>query len=275
VRYTLPQFAVRHCDRCGLMYRDPFPSRDEIDAMYDDPRYLASDYFTRAEEGTARPEVAIYEQGLDWLEARLSDLSRKLLDVGCGGGGFLALAQARGWDVAGVEISHEHAARVERELRIPVACADLLDADPPDGPFDVITLWDVLEHVTHPDATLLRAHDLLSPGGYLLVFTINSASLFNRLGALGYHATLGQLARPIELLYDQRHCYYFTEHTLDVLLMRSGLQIEERLYHRAHLGHWLVEPAPRWMLAAAELVDWLSVPLSLQYRQLVLCSVPS
>lgn len=256
------------------MYRDPFPTAEEIEAMYEDPRYLESGYFARDEDAPTRPEVPIYEQGLDWLEARLGDISRKLLDVGCGGGGFLALAQRRGWDVAGVEISQEHAACVQRELRIPVECSDFLDASPHGGPFDVIALWDVLEHVTDPDATLLRARDLLSPGGYVLVFTINSASLFNRLGALAYQATLGRLSRPIELLYDQRHCYYFTEHTLDVALMRAGLQVEERLRHRAHLDRWLVEPAPRWMLAGAELIDWLSIPLSLQYRQLVLCRVP-
>ncbi len=276
-RYHLGAFDVVDCARCRLRYRQPFPTPEETRALYDDPAYVHSEYFAGPPDADAapRPEISIYHEGLDGLEARLGRAPRdaSLLDVGAGSGMFLTLAQQRGWRVEGVEMSQEHAARASADLGVPVHCADFEDAELrlAGAPYDAITLWDLLEHVRDPDATLERARHLLAPDGHLLIFTIDAGSLFNALADLGYRLTAGRLARPIELLYDARHNYYFTERTLGALIARGGFRVVERHPHRAHLGRWLVEPAPRWVLAGAELVDLASVPLRRQYRQLVFC----
>lgn len=260
-----------------MLYRDPFPDGEELREMYDDPAYVESSYFSPVDLNTPdeRPEVAIYREGLECLARRRptrSDSKRgSLLDVGCGSGLFLQMAREDGWQVEGVELSGTHAerARSQQGLTVHEGEFDRMEID--SEPFDVITLWDLLEHVLRPEDTLARARALLAPGGRLLVFTINSASLLNLLAHAGHRLTGGRLSRPVELLYDAHHCFYFTEKTLENLLSRCGFRTLERYHYRAHLGRWLIEPAPAWMRAGTEVVDWLSIPLGRQYRQFVLC----
>ena len=238
-----------------MLYRDPFPDGEELREMYDDPAYVESSYFSPVDLNTPdeRPEVAIYREGLECLARRRptrSDSKRgSLLDVGCGSGLFLQMAREDGWQVEGVELSGTHAerARSQQGLTVHEGEFDRMEID--SEPFDVITLWDLLEHVLRPEDTLARARALLAPGGRLLVFTINSASLLNLLAHAGHRLTGGRLSRPVELLYDAHHCFYFTEKTLENLLSRCGFRTLERYHYRAHLGRWLIEPAlrPGWL----------------------------
>src|SRR5205807_2163563 len=121
--------------------------------------------------------------------------------------------------------------------------------------FDVITMWDFLEHVLDPESVLAKVRRLLVPGGVLLVFTIDSTSLLNRVGGFLYHASRRRAVRILELLYDFRHNYYFTKPALAALLERSGFRIERWRAHRAHLGRWLAEPAPWYLFAGGLVLD--------------------
>src|SRR6185369_14337024 len=97
-------------------------------------------------------------------------------------GVFLDLARAAGWQVRSVELSTRHAAYARDSFSLDVWEGDFLDAPLPAGGFDAITMWDFLEHVMNPHAVLAKARELLAPGGVLLVFTIDTSSLFNRIG---------------------------------------------------------------------------------------------
>ena len=277
LQYALPNFDVLQCERCKMLYQDPFPDSEKLREMYDSPDYVESGYFTATETGPAkeRPEVEIYRSGLKCLADQhpaVNSTGRgSLLDVGCGSGLFLQMARDDGWQVEGVEISSHHAERARREKGLTVHEGEFDRMEIEGAAFDAITLWDLLEHVVRPEDTLERARSLLSPGGSLLVFTINSASLLNQLAHAGHRLTRGLISRPIELLYDAHHCFYFTEQTLANLVSRSGFEILERYNYRAHLNRWLIEPAPAWMRAGTEVVDWLSIPLNRQYRQAILC----
>jgi SAM-dependent methyltransferase len=100
----------------------------------------------------------------------------RLLDVGCGLGFFVRKAKQRlpGWEVGGVEIS-EHAVRyASEELGIPDLRSGLLeDAGFPDDHFDLVTLWDVLEHLRDPEPLLTEALRILKPGGICFMHTPN------------------------------------------------------------------------------------------------------
>lgn len=276
LRYRLRRFEVVECASCGMLYRDPLPTPDEMRELYNDRSYTQSRYFSHQLDpalALSGPEVPIYRKALDWLEARVPRAGERftLLDIGCGTGLFLSIARERGWSVAGVEISAEHAAHATETLGIQVQCADFSDAKLNHERYQVVTLWDVLEHLADPEAALRRAHALVAPGGYLLIFTIDSASLFNRLAHVSYWLTGGRITQPSELLYDARHNYYFTGRSLAALVEGCDFQIEAREHSRAYLGRWLVEPGPRWLVAGAEVIDRISVPLRGQYRQLLFC----
>jgi SAM-dependent methyltransferase len=94
----------------------------------------------------------------------------RLLDFGCADGCFLELARAAGWDIAGVEIAAQMADAAARRLGLPIA-ADLRDV--PEGQFDAVTLWEVVEHLARPVSALHLLRQRLHPGGVLALSTPN------------------------------------------------------------------------------------------------------
>jgi SAM-dependent methyltransferase len=85
--------------------------------------------------------------------------------------------RARGWDVYGVELSETSAAHAREVLGLPVFVGPLEQLPQPAGSFDVVILWHVLEHFSSPGEALRRCHELLRPGGLLVVAVPNFASL--------------------------------------------------------------------------------------------------
>ena len=135
-----------------------------------------------------RCEAADLERSA-YFRGRLADAMRRtgpvanaprLVDVGCGAGILLAEAAARGWQVAGVELSPELAAMAR--ARVPgavIVCGDAVGAPawPWPGQADLVIALDVLEHVAEPTLLLARCRAALRPGGVLLLQTPNARSL--------------------------------------------------------------------------------------------------
>lgn len=136
----------------------------------------------------------------------------RLLDVGCGNGGFLLLARQAGWLVEGLDFdaSAVQAAR-SRGLEVHHGGIELL-ADR-SACYDAITLCHVIEHVHDPMATLRHLHALLKPGGVLWLDTPNLASL----GAVRF----GQHWRGLE---SPRHLVLFTPRAMRDALNRAGFR---------------------------------------------------
>ena len=142
--------------------------------------------------------------------SRLANLPAKgrLLDFGCGKGAFLARFQHQhpGWELSGSDVSERYRAFVEPLTgpgRFRVTALDR--AEPPAGPYDLITMCFVAEHLTDPAATLARLAALLAPGG-LLYLTVPNV-IVNTIDAF---------------LAD--HLSHFSTPSLTVLLHRCGLR---------------------------------------------------
>jgi SAM-dependent methyltransferase len=268
-RYSLSRFDVYECPQCTIRFRHPLPEPAELAAMYDDERYHANAYFKPARDPLRAPEMRIYRRGLSDLAA-MTPVGR-LLDVGCGRGTFLGLAREAGWDAVGVELSHRHVTTARGAVASHVWHGDFLAAPFAPGSFDAITMWDFLEHVCDVREVLQHARRLLVPGGVLLVFTIDCTSLFNRIGDVLHRLLPGGAVRPLELLYDAHHNYYFTPAALTRALTSSGFAIDGWRADRAHLGRWLNEPAPWYLVAGGLVLDALSVAAGLPYRRTALC----
>jgi SAM-dependent methyltransferase len=174
-------FYLVRCRRCGLIYQNPQPSFVELAAHY------PHDYLPYQQAEGKRPsslERASHNQAL----ARLCDrvIARRpqpgrLLDVGCATGDFLFAMQQRGWQVQGVEPVAHAAAQARQLFDLDVYTGLLEEAAYQANTFDVVTLWDVLEHVTDPLATLIEVARILRPGGLLLFSLPNPASIEARL----------------------------------------------------------------------------------------------
>jgi 2-polyprenyl-3-methyl-5-hydroxy-6-metoxy-1,4-benzoquinol methylase len=105
-----------------------------------------------------------------------------------------------------------------------VFTGDLEDYPAAPGGFDLVTFWDVIEHVCRPRANLATAFRLLRPGGLLLLTTDNFDGLVARLGALAYRATGGRLAYPVRKFFIPHNSLYLKPADLRRMVERAGFE---------------------------------------------------
>lgn len=167
-----PPFAVVRCTTCGLVFVSPRVAAERVAEVYGEsywrsPEAKAYGYTNyRAEAANWR---RTYRRRGELLRPRLTSGAR-ILDVGCAAGFFCEVMRERGCDVWGVEISAPIAAEAQRRIgRDRIHIGTLEDAPYDDGSFDLITFWDVVEHLPDPIGTLRRARRFLRPGGLLLI----------------------------------------------------------------------------------------------------------
>jgi SAM-dependent methyltransferase len=166
-RPRLPtQYVLCRCATCGLVAQQPQPGPAELRAAYAVPYRV----FRPAWQVTGWPLWKILRTLTG--KRRLRRLCRhasggRLLEVGCGAGDFLLAAQREGWHVHAVELTAEMVALL-RGQALDVRQGELVPGLWDEGIFDAIVLWDVLEHVPDPAATLGTAARYLRDGGVVL-----------------------------------------------------------------------------------------------------------
>lgn len=197
---------IVECAECGLVYANPRYDSGEMLARYEaveDPLYI--------EEREGR--VLTFERHLRPLEQIMSPGDgRRVLDVGCHIGVFVEIAARHGWDAWGVEPSH-WAARQARANGLQVVEGTMDTADLDDASFDIITMWDVIEHLESPSAEVRHAYRLLKSGGLLVAHTMDLDSLFAR------------VMGPRWPWLMEMHIYYFTRRTLAMLMEKNGFDV--------------------------------------------------
>lgn len=267
--YALPNGDLRRCAGCGTMRRGNLVREAAAGELYDDDGYLEAPYFEALKVGAPRDRepYRVYERVLARLAER--GLDGRLLDVGCSYGAFLELATERGWEPFGVELSEKACSYARRERGLEVFHGTLEAAALPGGGFDVVTLWDVIEHLERPRDTIREIHRLLAPGGVAVLFTINQRSLINRVGDLVYRLTLGRWTRPLTLLYDIHHNFFFDAATLEALLRRERFERCEIDWLEAHIERWQNVPIPAALALGTKVLDVASRAVGEPYRMIV------
>lgn len=218
LRLTLPAgggrlpariFGCRTCTHHFLPLTDEEQRRVDDHYDHDYAGYRQDPFFA----ARIRAEVA------DQLMPRIPAPAR-VLDVGCGAGEFMRAAAAAGYDVEGVDIS-EVAAEHCRTMGLQARAGDFLTMPFPGG-YDIITMWDVMEHLSRPAAFLQRARELLAPGG-IVVLKIPG------IGPLTYRAVAVYPRLATTVLGAPGHQQYFTPRSLTALLGRTGFAEPEWL----------------------------------------------
>jgi 2-polyprenyl-3-methyl-5-hydroxy-6-metoxy-1,4-benzoquinol methylase len=194
------------CRECQFQYVSPRLRGDVILTCYaegDDPLYVSQ----------VDARMRTFLAAIDEIE-RATGHKGRLLDVGTAAGAFVAAAARRGWDAQGCEPNRWLAEWGAKHFGIRVRQGDLLQQSYPDQSFDVITLWDVIEHTPDPRAVLDRCHRLLRPGGVLIVNYPDIGSWVAR--ALGRRW----------LFLTSVHLWYFDRRTIRTMLEKSGFKVE-------------------------------------------------
>ena len=249
---------IVRCNRCGLVYANPRWDPTLVSESYtavEDPTYV--------EEREGR--VLTFSRNLAPFEKLVANNSgtRRLLDVGCHIGVMVELAQQRGWEAWGVEPS-TWASEQARARGLRVITGTLSDASVPDNYFDVVTLWDVVEHLTDPAAELRNVHRVLKPGGIFAIHTIDIESWFARL--------MG--ARWPWLM--EMHLYYFSPRTLGKMLEQNGYQVisSSAQGRFLRLGYFITriepysKPLYRLLNAMVTRLNWGSVAIPVNFGDL-------
>jgi SAM-dependent methyltransferase len=207
------RFPIVRCQHCGLVYLNPRPTPQAMSYYYP-PDY---EPYRRAPE-EARFKIQRFHQRLKLRNRCLvvTNLHKRgqLLDVGCATGTFLAEIKRYGdWQVFGVELNQWAARYARDQLGLDIFDGQLCEANFADNKFDMVTMWDVLEHVHDPRRTLAEVYRILKPGGSLICSVPNVDSLDARL--------FGRFWIGLDA---PRHLYAYSRHTLAAMLRAEGLQ---------------------------------------------------
>jgi len=156
---------VVECLDCGLRALNPMPSLGDMEEINEE---TVHPFFSATLEDEESYRL--------YFARKLDDLrkyapSGRLLDVGCGAGFFLDAARGRGYQVAGVDLSPVPAAYCRDTLGLDVTVGSLYDYKAPTGAFDVVTIFQTIEHDPHTAELCAELYRIMAPGGMLMVTT--------------------------------------------------------------------------------------------------------
>lgn len=207
---------LMQCQQCGFVYVSPRPAAEELYALYGET------YFHNDESGVVGYADYINDEAniRRTAQRRLKHLERyispgKLLDVGCATGFFIHEAQQRGWTVEGLDVSAFGVDYAKTHFQLTAHHGPLTALDLPAEAYDLVTMWDVIEHVPDPRAYVQHAAGLLRSGGVISLATPDVDSLPARLAG----------RRWVGYKLSEEHVYYFSVKTLSKMLDEAGFEV--------------------------------------------------
>ena len=197
--------AIVQCVYCNLIYQSP---RDRyVEEIYKDVG--TDNYYLLSKD---ERQLTCFRDLRKMEKIVGPSNKRRLLDVGCSYGLFMEAASHSGWNVSGIELSKTQS-KVAQKKYAHVYDKPIEQCQFSDGFFDVITGFDVIEHLSSPSKFLREAQRILKPGGFLVMCTPNIESYPARL--------MGRLW----INYLRMHFYYFSHRTIASFLERENFKI--------------------------------------------------
>lgn len=214
--FSKNNYAIVECNQCHLVYVGNPPSSAELLKLYS----FDNGYHTGLADKTV--ESAYLSRARQQYRFIRKFVSKgALLDVGCSVGLFLNELRQQGWnDIQGLEFSADTAEVARQRFDLDVTVGTLENTDFEDKKFEVITLWDVIEHVTAPLLNLQKAHAILAENGLLVLETPNIDGLFPKISKLVAN-TINYWAHP----EPPAHLFQFSVASIGRLLNQAGFEI--------------------------------------------------
>jgi 2-polyprenyl-3-methyl-5-hydroxy-6-metoxy-1,4-benzoquinol methylase len=233
-RVVVQGFSYVTCRSCGLVYINPQLTSEALREVYNDVdvrTFFFRELLLPYGEALQRPDYARRARELK----KLSNKTRpRLLDIGCAAGNFLQIASELGFEGEGLELNSHYVEYIRQHRALKVSDKRLEEVHYPADIFDVITLWDVLEHLPQPFDVLREIVRILKPGGIVALTTINHQCLNEKLLGAGW-----RYYQPPD------HVCSFTPQVLTAMLRDVGMSIISISHHYmfevladAHKGIW-------------------------------------
>jgi 2-polyprenyl-3-methyl-5-hydroxy-6-metoxy-1,4-benzoquinol methylase len=189
------------CRNCHLIYVNPIEKASKINGDYSKMGNNDAPIIRVSRLRAAKSQLGLIKKHKS---------GTTLLDIGCGEGFFLFNASKAGYTTKGIEISRDAAEYAEREFGLDVEAKPFEELQFPENYFDVVTLWQVLEHVPYPLIFLKEVHRILKPGGLLTASTPDIEGI------------LAKIFRRKWWNLRRLHINQFTVKTLTDMMRRAG-----------------------------------------------------
>ncbi len=209
-------FSIVQCSNCSFVYVNPRIDDDQLITIYEHNYFINKDYGYVGYEQEKRLRIKNFEKWLNDAQGFMSSIAPiNALDVGCAAGYCLDVMEAKGWQAEGLELDEDICDSLIKGGKI--AHHSSLDNFKTKLKYQVITLFDVIEHIPNIDAAFKKLSNLLEVNGIVIMVTPNYDSLQRRLFSKNWFQY-----KPIE------HIQYFTIKSLGAFAKRNNLQI---IYH--------------------------------------------
>lgn len=204
-------FEIYECLDCGLLFTEPRPDKDKIGDYYKSEAYYSHQENKKGFIPKVYESVKAVNVKHKYQLATDGKSIGKMLDIGCGVGDFLHMAEQHGWQCTGVEPSDD--AKAIAKTRIQGNIIDSLSLEElPNETFDVITMWHVLEHVDDIRWQVAQLQRLIKSDGRIVIALPNYRS---------YDATF---YKEKWAAYDvPRHLNHFNKETMVKMFSANGL----------------------------------------------------
>lgn len=163
-----------------------------------------------------------YQFVLDRVVSQAGNVS-SVVDFGCGSGNFLSFAKRQGLDATGVDVDPT-AVAAARSQSLRAFFPDEVDAHVQDRSVDMVTLWDVIEHIYDPDDFLSDVLRKVRPNGVLVIETPDATFPIRPLARFLYYISAGRI-RLVRRIYYWEHKVYFSVEGLRRLLANHGCEV--------------------------------------------------
>jgi len=237
LRYDIRKDVLK-CNSCGLVFLRP--GKNILDKFYSqDYRKHYSPVFGKA----CRPEK-LFSMSLAFQQERIRRFSyllnsqSRVLEIGCSAGHFLYSLKRWVKECVGIEINRYEAAFARKKCKIKVFSQPLEETRLPKNYFDLIFLFETLEHLPDPLKTLMAARDYLKTNGHICIQVpnINDALI-----------SLYKIRTFADFYFRQPHLFYFSPHTLLKLTKQAGFRGRVSTFQQYnfmnHL-HWIFIEQP-------------------------------
>jgi SAM-dependent methyltransferase len=207
--FEISNETICKCECCGLLFMNP---RKEATEIQDEDAPLMNDFYISQEEN----RLSTFRLYLRKINS-LCPNKGNLLDVGCAAGYFVKVAIDDGWNTMGIDPNKELIDYGKNKFNIPLFNSTLETIKT--SQFNVITLWDVIEHVPNPNDILAQCYQLLEKDGLVVINYPNVGSTFVK------------TFKKKWWFFVSNHLWYFTPKTISELLEKHGFHVIQQKRH--------------------------------------------
>jgi 2-polyprenyl-3-methyl-5-hydroxy-6-metoxy-1,4-benzoquinol methylase len=259
---TLSRYSIIKCKECSLWCLNPHITNKTQQAIFSDVEMFKDvaphiyPYYKDVPTSVGDEQVRIFSQLKDFIS------SGRLLDLGCGAGHFSVYASKNGFQVDGVDFALPKELP-QHDQRTVFRASDFENEKLPERTYDVVTMFDVLEHCYHPHQVLSNIRQSLKPGGILVIAVPNSKSFLQYMASSLYHLSLKKVTKPLEDIFLMDHPVVFNLDALSGLLKSNQYTIRYSGQSSTDLKRFEFSALKKWGIKG---VFWMGKKLQLENR---------